>query len=184
MRFIALLPFLVLMAIGAPASAANVDYAKSEIAFVSKQMNVPVQGRFKKFTAQIVFDPKHPAAAKAEIEVDLASIDTGSNEANEEVAKKAWFNTSAFPSAKFSSSSVTQTGADKYEARGKLFIKGIGQDVVAPFTVKRAGDTVTYEGGFTLKRLQFRIGEGIWSDIETVADEVQVKFRIATTGNK
>ena len=51
MRFPALLPFLALMAIGAPASAGNVDYAKSEIAFVSKQMNVPVQGRFKKFTA-------------------------------------------------------------------------------------------------------------------------------------
>ena len=184
MRFIALLPFFVLMTIGASASAGNVDYAKSEIAFVSKQMNVPVQGRFKKFTAQIVFDPKKLAAAKAEIEVDLASIDTGSDEANDEVAKKAWFNTSAFPTAKFASSSVTRTGPDKYEARGKLSIKGIGQDVVAPFTVKRAGDTVTYEGGFTLKRLQFRIGEGIWSDVETLADEVQVKFRIVTTGNK
>ena len=184
MRFPALLPFLALMTVGAPASAGNVDYARSEIAFVSKQMNVPVQGRFKKFTAQIAFDPKKPAAAKAEIEVDLASIDTGSDEANDEVGKKAWFNTSAFPTAKFASSSVTQTGPDKYEARGKLSIKGIGQDVVAPFTVKRAGDTVTYEGGFTLKRLQFRIGEGIWSDVETLADEVQVKFRIVTTGNK
>ena len=184
MRFPALLPFLALMAIGAPASAGNVDYAKSEIAFVSKQMNVPVQGRFKKFTAQIVFDPKQPAAAKAEIEVDLASIDTGSDEANDEVGKKAWFNTGAFPTAKFASSSVTRTGPDKYEARGKLSIKGIGQDVVAPFAVKRAGDTVTYEGGFTLKRLQFRIGEGIWSDVETLADEVQVKFRVVTTDNK
>ena len=184
MRFIALLPFLVLMTIGASASAGNVDYAKSEIAFVSKQMNVPVQGRFKKFTAQIVFDPNKLAAAKAEIEIDLASIDTGSDEANDEVAKKAWFNTSAFPTAKFASSSVTRTGPDKYEARGKLSIKGIGQDVVAPFTLKRAGETVTYEGGFTLKRLQFKIGEGLWSDIETLADEVQVKFRIVTTGNK
>ena len=184
MRFIALLPVLVLMTIGAPASAGNIDFAKSEITFVSKQMNVPVQGRFKKFTAQIVFDPKQLAAAKAEIEVALASIDTGSNEADEEVGKKAWFNTSAFPSAKFSSSSVTQTGADKYEARGKLSIKGIGQDVVAPFTVKRAGDTVTYEGSFTIKRLQFKIGEGAWSDTETVADDVQVKFRLVATGNK
>jgi len=184
MRFLAFLTFIALMTIGAPASAGNVEYAKSEIAFVSKQMNVPVQGRFKKFTAQIVFDPKEPAAAKAAIEVDLASIDTGSDEADAEVGKKGWFNTSSFPTAKFASSSVTQTGPDKYEARGKLSIKGIEQDIVSPFTVKRAGDTVTYEGGFTLKRLQFKIGEGVWSDIETVADEVQVKFRVTTTGNK
>jgi polyisoprenoid-binding protein YceI len=184
MRLHALFPFLALMAISAPATADNVDYAKSEITFVSKQMNVPVQGRFKKFTAQIAFDPKKPAASKADIEVDLGSIDTGSTDADAEVGKKAWFNTSAFPTAKFTSSSVTQTGPDKYEARGKLSIKGIGQDVAAPFSVKRAGDAVTFEGGFTLKRLQFKIGEGVWSDTETVADEVQVKFRIVTTGKK
>jgi polyisoprenoid-binding protein YceI len=178
------LPFLALMAISATATADNVDYAKSEITFVSKQMNVPVQGRFRKFTAQIAFDPKKLASAKAEIEVDLGSIDTGSADADAEVGKKAWFNTSAFPMAKFASSSVTQAGPDKYEARGKLSIKGIGQDIAAPFTVKRSGDVVAYEGGFTLKRLQFKIGEGVWSDTETVADEVQVKFRIVTTGNK
>jgi polyisoprenoid-binding protein YceI len=178
MRLRALLPLLALIAISAPATAENVDYAKSEFTFVSKQMNVPVQGRFKKFTAQIVFD------AKAEIAVDLASIDTGSDEADEEVGKKAWFNTGTFPAAKFSSNAVKQTGPDRYEVRGKLTIKGIGQDVIAPFSVKRVGDAVTYEGAFTLKRLQFKIGEGVWSDTETVADEVQVKFRIVATGNK
>ena len=128
------LPFLfALAAICTPVRAANVDYAKSEITFVSKQMNVPVQGRFKKFSAQIDFDPKKPANAKAQIEVDLASIDTGSADADAEVGKKAWFNTSAFPAAKFVSSSVTQAGPDKYEAHGKLSIKGIGVEVAAPF---------------------------------------------------
>ena len=184
MRLHALVPFFALAAISAPATADNVDYARSEIIFVSKQMNVPVRGSFNKFTAQIVFDPRKLASSKAEIAVDLASIETGSAEANEEVGKKAWFNTSAFPAAKFSSSAVTQTGPERYEAKGKLSIKGIGQDVAAPFSVKRVGDAVTYEGGFTLKRLQFKIGDGVWSDTETVADEVQVKFRIVTTGNK
>jgi polyisoprenoid-binding protein YceI len=184
MRLHALLPFLALMIVSAPAPADTVDYAKSEITFVSKQMNVPVQGRFKKFTAQIIFDPRKLASAKAEIAVDLASIDTGSTEADEEVGKKGWFNTSAFPTAQFSSSAVTQTGPDRYEARGRLSIKGIGQDVIAPFSVKRAGDIVTYDGAFTLKRLQFKIGEGVWSDTETVADEVQVKFKIFTTSRK
>ncbi len=184
MRFPAFVPIAIALLPSLCANAAGVDYSKSEIAFVSKQMNVPVQGKFKKFTAQIDFDSKKPVASRAQIEVDLASIDTGSAEADAEVAKKAWFNTSAFPTAKFVSSSVAQAGPDKFEARGKLSIKGIGQDVVAPFTVKRAGDTATYEGGFALKRLQFKIGDGPWSDTDTVADEVQVKFRIVTTGNK
>ena len=35
--------------------------AKSDIVFVSKQMGVPVEGRFKSFDAQISFDPAKPA---------------------------------------------------------------------------------------------------------------------------
>ena len=184
MKALLLIALLTLTSLSPMASAADVDYARSEITFVSKQMNVPVQGRFKKFTARIDFDARKPGAAKAQIEVDLASIDTGSAEADTEVSKKAWFNTSAFPSAQFVSSSVAQTGTDQYQARGKLSIKGISQDVIAPFTVKRAGDALTYQGNFVLKRLQFKIGDGAWSDTETVADDVQVNFRIVTTGNK
>lgn len=178
------LVLLALAAIALPAYAADVDYAKSNLTFVSRQMNVPVEGRFKKFKAHIDFDPGKLAAAKAGIEVDLSSVDTGSEDADAEVVKKTWFNTSAFPTARFVSSSVTQLAPDRYEVRGKLSIKGIGQDVTAPFTVKRAGDAITYEGRFTLKRLQFKIGEGIWSDTDTVADEVQVNFRFVTTANK
>lgn len=167
-----------------PAWAESVDYSKSEIAFVSRQMNVPVEGRFRKFAARIAFDPKKPAASKAEIDVDLASADTGSDEANAEIGKKPWFNLAVFPKAKFISTGVKPLGPDRYEVRGSLSIKGISRDVIAPFTVKTAGDTRTYEGAFTLLRLQFGIGEGVWSDTETVADEVQVRFRIVTTGNK
>jgi polyisoprenoid-binding protein YceI len=31
---------------------------QSEISFVSKQMGVPVEGKFTKFDAQLAFDPK------------------------------------------------------------------------------------------------------------------------------
>src|SRR5258707_14146550 len=101
------LPFLFALAvICTPVYAANVDYANSEITFVSKQMNVPVQGRFRKFTAQIAFDPQKLASAKAEIGADLANIDTGRADAEAAVGKKAWFNTSDFPAATFVSPSL------------------------------------------------------------------------------
>jgi polyisoprenoid-binding protein YceI len=160
---------------------AGVDYAKSRIEFTSKQMNVPVDGRFTKFTAQVAYDPKNPAQAKAEVEVDLGSIDTGSSEADLEVAKKGWFNTAAFPKAKFASTSVKALSADKLEVRGTLAIKGLAREVALPVTVTTAGNATTFEGAFPLMRLQYRIGEGVWSDTDTVADEVQVKFRIVTT---
>jgi polyisoprenoid-binding protein YceI len=161
-----------------------IDPAKSEIRFVSKQMNVPVEGRFRKFSGQIDFDPAKLASSKAQVEVDLGSIDTGSDEADGEVKSKGWFNIAAFPKATFVSSSVKSAGANRYEVAGKLTIKGISQDLSVPFTVKQDGPGSVFEGAFTLLRLQFKIGEGPWSDEDTVANAVQVRFRFVGVNKK
>ena len=184
MRRLTWVILIVLAAAAQSADAQDVDYGKSEITFVGKQMNVPAEGRFRKFTAQIAFDPKQPDATRAEVEVDLGSIDTGGAESDSEVKKRAWLNVLAFPTAKFVSSTVKQIGPDRYEAAGKLTIKGISQDIRAPLTIKTTAGATTFEGVFTLLRLQFKVGEGVWSDTDTVANEVQVRFRLVTTGKK
>jgi polyisoprenoid-binding protein YceI len=140
-------------------------------------MNVPVEGRFKRFDATVTFDPAKPEATKADFEVDLASIDLGNEEGETEARGKSWFHVAAFPKAKFSATSVKALAPGRFEARGRLTIKGIGQDITAPFSVADAAGLRTVEGQFPLKRLQYKIGEGPWSDTDTVADEVLVKFR-------
>ena len=151
--------------------------AKSFIRFVTKQMNVPVEGQFKKFDATVAFDPAKPEATKADFEVDLGSIDLGNDEGETEAKGKAWLNIAAFPKAKFTATSVKALGGGKFEASGPLAIKGTSRDVVAPFTLADAAGMRTVEGQFPLKRLQYKIGEGVWSDTETVADEILVRFR-------
>jgi polyisoprenoid-binding protein YceI len=156
--------------------------AQSEIAFTSKQMGVPVDGKFKKFDAQIAFDPKQPDAARIAFTVDLASVSFGASETEAEVAKPDWFNTKAFPQATFQSSSAKATGPGKFEVAGKLAIKGASQNVVVPVTVSQAGGTTTAAGAFVIKRLDFKIGDGDWKDTSMVANEVNVKFKLSLTG--
>ena len=156
-----------------------VDTDKSAITFVSKQMNVPVEGKFGKFSAQLAFDPAQPSQGRVQVDVDLASIDTGSEEANDEVKSKGWFDVKNYPTARFVSSSVKSLGAGRYEVAGKLTIKGRSKDVTAPFTYKSAGAGGMFEGSLALKRLDYGIGEGAWSDTDTVANEVQIKFRFS-----
>lgn len=175
-RFLSLL--LVLFAAVALAQAPKkVDPAKSFIRFVTKQMNVAVEGRFKKFEGNVAFDPKKPEATKAEFEVDLASIDLGSEEGEIEVKRKPWFHVDAFPKARFVLSAVKPAGPGKYEATGALTIKGITQSISTPFTFTEAGAQRTVDGQFAIKRLPFKIGEGLWADTDTVADEVAVRYR-------
>ncbi len=150
---------------------------KSQIRFAFKQMNVPVEGRFRKFDATVSFDPKKPEATKAEFEVELASIDLGNGDGETEAKRKAWLNVDAFPKARFVATTVKSTGPGRYEAAGPLTIKGITQNIVAPFSLVEAGGLRTVEGSFGLKRLPYRIGEGPWADTDTVADDVSVRFK-------
>ncbi len=175
------------LALIAPVHAAEYNAIaadKSSLTFVYKQMGVPVEGRFKKFAAQISFDPAKPAAGKAALDVDLASIDAGSVEADDEVAGKAWFNTRSFPQARFVSSGVKALGGNRYEVSGKMTIKGRTQDVSAPFTLTPQSGGAVVDGAFVLKRADFAIGEGAWADFGTVANEIQIKFRFLASAGK
>lgn len=156
--------------------------AQSEIAFASKQMGVTVDGRFKKFDAQIAFDPAKPEASKIGFTIDTGSATVGAPESDAELPKPSWFNTVKFPQATFQSGAVKKVAPGKFEVAGKLSIKGNVRDVVVPVALTQAGAVTTATGAFVLKRLAFKIGENEWADTAMVADDVQVKFKLALTG--
>ena len=67
------------------AELTTVRAEQSSLTFVFRQMGVPVEGRFTRFSAQLRFDPSAPTAAEAVLELDLTSVDAGSAEANDEL---------------------------------------------------------------------------------------------------
>ncbi|MEY3220767.1 MAG: hypothetical protein RIT27_2124 [Pseudomonadota bacterium] len=156
----------------------QIQLPQSSITFVSKQMNVPVEGKFNQFTAQLQFDPEKLETANAQLEIDLNSIETGSAEANEEVKGKGWFYVKNFPMAKFISTSVKKLENNRYEVIGKMSIKGKTTPITLTVEFKPQQKGALFEGNFILKRSQFGIGEGIWSDTSVVADEVVVRFKL------
>lgn len=150
----------------------------SRVDFAYKQMNVPMDGEFKRFSGQISFDPAKPTLAKAALDIHLASIDTGTTEGDEEVAGRLWFNTAQYPVARFVSTSVKPLGNNRFQVTGKMSIKGRTREVSTLATFRQQGANGVFEGSFVLKRADFGIGEGMWADFGTVANEVQIKFRL------
>jgi polyisoprenoid-binding protein YceI len=161
------------------------DPAKSSVSLVFKQMNVPVEAKFKKFSAQIDFNRAKPEASKARVDIDVPSFDLGDPEYNKEVLKKEWLNAAQFPNASFVSSTITPTAGapagSKFDVSGKLSIKGKTQDVRFPLSVKTEGAQQVFEGTLPIQRLAFNIGEGEWKDTSMVADQVLIKFRVIGT---
>ncbi|WP_280189420.1 YceI family protein [Delftia sp. PS-11] len=186
MRFSTTLTALALATTALTATAAFAEQklvpAQSAVNFTAKQMGVPLQGHFKKFDAQVQFDTARPEASKIRFTVDTGSATMGAKETDAELPKAEWFNIAKFPQASFDSTAVKALGGGKFQVDGKLTIKGQAQNVSMPVQLTQSGATTTAAGTLALKRLQFKIGEGDWSDTSMVADEVQVQFKLALTG--
>ena len=156
--------------------------AQSSIQFTAKQMGVPLEGHFKKFGAQIAFDPAKLATSRIAFTVDTGSATLGSRETDAELPKPTWFNVPQFPQATFQSSSMKALGGGKFDVAGKPTNKGQSRDVTVPVTLTQSGATTTATGTLALKRLAYKMGENEWADTSMVADDVQVQFQLGLTG--
>lgn len=156
--------------------------AGSEIVFTTRQMGVPVEGRFTSFSAQVLLDPSQPETGSVSLAIATGSARFGSAELDAEVPKATWLNTAVFPQATFQSSSIRATGPGRYEVTGKLTLKGSVRDLVVPVQLAAAGGHHVASGSFTIRRLDFKVGEAEWADTSLLANDVLVRLRLTLVG--
>ena len=184
--FAATLTLALLAALVQPAlaqgAAAQAVAAGSEVAFTTRQLGVPVEGRFGKFTAQVALDPRKPEAGRVSFSIDTGSARFGSAELDAEVPKPEWLSAVRFPQATFQSSAIKGLGGGRFEVAGKLSIKGQARDVTVPVQLVQAGSQSTATGSFVIKRLDFKVGEGEWTDTSMLSNDVNVRFKLLLTG--
>lgn len=162
----------------------SIDYSQSSITFSSKMMGSKVSGSFQKFTGHVKFDSTNPNTAKGELLIDIASLKAGGDELYDEAMGKTWFNLAGFPKAKFTIEQVKKSGDKKLDITGKLSIKNKSQPLAVSAMVNETGNTATIDASFTLKRLDFALGEGAWADVSSVANEVPVQVHLILKKNK
>ena len=152
---------------------------RSEIRFGGRHAGRNVDGRFRRWKANVVFLPKHLSRSKAELDVDLSSMDLANDEIEAELKRPEWLDTGAFPMAHFESTSIRSLGQDRYEVHGKLTIKGLTRDVSGPVVLKKdaAGNNVA-EGSFPLRRADFDIGDDGDGAPPLLASEVTIRLRL------
>jgi polyisoprenoid-binding protein YceI len=157
----------------------KVDYGKSRISFVIKQMNVPVEGGFGRYNVKAAFDAAKPEQGNFQIELDIASINTGSEDGNGEAKRPAWFDTARYPKGIFVSKAIKRDNAGRYTLHGDLTLKGHTRPISAPFVMTpQAGGGMLVTGRVAMKRSLFDIGGGEWADPSVVADDLEARFSI------
>ena len=149
---------------------------KSTIAFGFRQMGVPMEGHFKRFTAQVSLNTAQVDKARGRMEIDLASIDTGLPDADKELMGKTWFHVASHPKAIFLLKTITMTSTGNYQATGTLSIKGQTRDISFPFKLSAQG---VLTGSVVIRRSDYSIGEGVWAKADVLANEITVNFNLA-----
>jgi polyisoprenoid-binding protein YceI len=185
-RFTSLLAALFIAGSALAAGAAPVKYTldarSSLLRFTFEQAGASNTGRFGTYTADVTFAPDNLAASKIDVSIDIASLDTGDKERDDTLKSADLFDPAKFPKARFVSSKITTVGAGRYEAQGKLTIRNVTKDIKLPITFQtkeEKGKQMGFlTGRYTLKRLEYGVGQGEWKSLEWVKDDVIVTFSL------
>lgn len=181
-RLIAALALLLLTALpaaAAPAQAWSVDKAASRVGFASSFGGEAFSGGFRKWDAQVRFDPANLAGSSVVATLDTASAVTGDSDRDAELPGPNWFSAKAFPTAVFRSSSFKVLGGNRYQAIGTLTLRGVSKPLTLPFTLVITGDQAKMTGQVSLDRLAFGVGQNEWKTTEVVPGAVMVTIAIS-----
>lgn len=150
----------------------------STLGFTATWSENAIEGRFKTWTADILFSPEALDRSKLTVSIDVGSVDTGDAQRDQSLPSGDFFDTAEHPKATFTATKFRKTGEGKFVADGTLDLRGVKKPLSLPFTLKIDGDTATARGVTTLDRTTFGVGQGEWASTDEIAAKVKVSFSL------
>jgi polyisoprenoid-binding protein YceI len=180
-RFPGVIACSLLAALALAATSWRMEPKESALTFVGNQAGADFEGAFRKFTAQIAFDPAQLAQSRFDVTIDLASVDTRDSERDDILRGPDLFAVQQHPTAHYAAEKFTARGGAAYTASGKLTLRNVTRDVPIDFTFEQGANGAWLKGTARIRRLDFGVGQGEWKDTEWVGNDVGVKFALKLT---
>jgi polyisoprenoid-binding protein YceI len=124
------------------------------------QATDPVVVRFTKFrVTKTHFDPAHLDGGTATLELDLASLATGSSERDDDLRSPTFLDIAHFATATIDIAHVVHQTGETYAADATVACHGATRTFPVTFTVvEHAADHIRIKGEHTFSRLDFGVG--------------------------
>lgn len=178
---------LLSLAIALPSLATAADYtidtkgAHAFIQFRIKHLGYSwLSGRFNNFAGSFSYDEANPGAAKVEVTIKTASIDSNHAERDKHLRGKDFLEVDKFPEARFVSTAYKQNGDNTAVLSGNLTLHGVTRPVdIAVTQIGHGPDPWGgyrrgFEGTTTLKLADFDIDY----DLGPASREVELTLSI------
>ncbi|MBP3983049.1 polyisoprenoid-binding protein [Pseudoxanthomonas helianthi] len=161
-------------------SARAADYVQapgSTLAFASKYDGEVFSGRFGSFSTTLSFDPAKLAASKLDVTIGLAGTKTGNEDRDSTLQSADFFDVAKFAQARYTATKFRSLGGNQYAADGNLTLRGVTKPVTLTFTWTPGAQPVL-AGKATVKRLDFGVGGGDWTDTSSLPNEVAISTKV------
>ena len=152
--------------------------AGSILGFTTAWSGTPIQGRFDRWSADVLFSPEALDRSKVVVSIDLASVNTGDKQRDATLPSADWFDAATHPKAVFTATRFQKLGGDRYLAHGTLALKGVAKPQDLTFHLKITGDRADVTGAATLERTAFQIGQGEFAATDQIPGKVAVKVSL------
>jgi len=145
---------------------------QSTIKFAVKA-SVPIEGSFDQWNATLTFTSSDVTTGVIDVEIQAASVDTGSGLKNRKLKSADFFDVANNPLITFRSTKVVQTGPDTFELNGNFTIRGVTKAEKLALTVSGKGTgTGEVNGTMAFDRKDYGMNSGI--PFIKIADRVEV----------
>lgn len=167
-----------------PAGKYEVDPTHAYINFSYNHLGLsnPKLG-FDDFTVDLDLDNTDPTQSSIAVNVDIASVITGSEVWTDHLTGEKWLDAAAFPSMTFQSTAVEAAGDGAYKVTGDLTVKDVTKPIELSVSINAAmnhpmsGDPVVgLDASGTLLRSDFGLGGAAPAVSDEVALEISVEM--------
>jgi polyisoprenoid-binding protein YceI len=154
----------------------EVTPADSKIKF-DVEASVAIAGTFDKWNSTLTFTSTDVSTGVLDIEIQAASVDTGSGMKNGKLKGKDFFDVENNPLITFKSTKIVQTGPDTFEVDGNFTIRGVTKPEKLTLTVSGVGTgSGTIQGTMAFDRKQYGMNSGI--PFIKIANRVEVSVNL------
>jgi polyisoprenoid-binding protein YceI len=145
----------------------------SEITFRATSRLMNAEGRFSRFSGDVLADPAVLTGGRVTLTIDASSLDTGIEMRDNHLRSSDFFEVERFPTVAFQSLRIEAAGR-RATVVGRLTLHGVTREIAVPIDVQITSTALVASGEFIVNRGEY--GMNYNSFVNPIGNEVRVAF--------
>ena len=158
---------------GAQSLRFRIQPEASEISFRATSRLMNADGRFSRFSGEVMVDPAVLTSGRISLSIDAASLDTGIEMRDNHLRSSDFFDVERFPTVAFQSVRIEAAG-QRATVVGRLTLHGVTREIAVPIDVQISSTALVASGEFIVNRGEYAINYN--SFVNPIGNEVRVAF--------